>query len=65
MANLDPDFRKDPKDASKPFCCRCQKNFKDGQKHIAVTVDWNTWNVTLGGQELLGSDCARKIGLNA
>jgi hypothetical protein len=57
---LDPDFRKDaPKD--RPFCVRCQKEVKDPAKAVKVTVNWDTWQVTEGGNELMGMDCWRAI----
>jgi hypothetical protein len=78
LAYLDPDFRKQT-DADKPFCCRCQKPLKDSADEltgIPVTVNWETWEVQRGhnapmdypnqrviGNELIGKDCAKKIGL--
>lgn len=57
---LDPDFRKDaPK--SGPFCVRCQKPIQDPAKAVQVTVDWNTWLVVAGGEDLMGADCWKKI----
>ncbi len=41
----DPDFRfthTHPKDASKPYCLRCQHNV-DVRKAIAVTANEETW----------------------
>lgn len=56
--NLDPDFRKDePKQGA--YCVRCQKPIKDPA--VRVTVDWNTWLVMEGGEELMGADCWRTI----
>lgn len=63
MINLDPDFRNNTKNINKPHCCRCQKNFKNNQGYLEVTVNWDNWEVSLGGKELLGKDCAKKIGL--
>lgn len=60
---LDPDFRKDA-DPSKPFCVRCQKPIKDPKTAKSVTVDWNTWQVSEGGIELIGSDCWRIVKKN-
>ena len=57
---LDPDFRKDaPKDSA--YCVRCQKAIKDTSKAVLVTVNWDNWDVTLGGKELLGKDCFKII----
>ncbi len=60
-AALDPDFRKSPKTAI--YCCRCQKDIADQTKAVRVTVDWDTWLVIMGGNDLMGRDCAKKIGL--
>lgn len=60
-AQLDPDFRRDPK--TDIYCVRCQKDIADPNDAIRVTVNWETWLVTLGGKELIGKDCAKKIGL--
>jgi hypothetical protein len=63
----------------KPHCCRCQKEIRDIATAIQVTVNWETWEVADGwnvdmryhgspsviGNELIGPDCARKIGLRA
>lgn len=58
---LNPDFRRDaPRD--KPYCVRCQKAV-DPNKARHVTVDWNTWEVTDGGDELIGPDCWKAITL--
>ncbi len=65
---LDPDYRKDPpfdivggRRVSRPHCARCQKEIKDVSKAVRVTVNPDTWDVTLGGDELLGSDCFKTI----
>lgn len=57
---LDPDYRKWP-DMSKPWCIRCQKPIKDVTKAIECTV--MDVHVSLGGSDLIGKDCAKKIGL--
>jgi hypothetical protein len=58
--NLDPDFRKDvPEDAM--YCVRCQKPIKNMSKAVHVTVNWNTWLVVEGGEELIGADCWKTI----
>ena len=60
----------------KPHCCRCRKEIRDLDSAIQVTVNWETWEVADGwdvdmqyhgsprviGNELIGPDCARKIG---
>jgi len=61
MAYLDPDFRNLPK--TETFCVRCQKDMSDATSALRVSVDWDTWDVTLGGDHLMGRDCAKKIGL--
>lgn len=61
MIDLDPDFRRDPKTVI--YCVRCQKDIADAAKAIRVSVNWDTWEVTLGGDHLLGRDCAKRIGL--
>jgi len=58
--NLDPDFRKDAPEGV-AYCVRCQKPIKDATKSVRVTVDWNTWLVTEGGEELMGADCWKTI----
>lgn len=60
MVYLDPDYRKNP-DTSKLFCVRCQKPLL-GKSH-KVTVNELTKDVTLGGEQHIGTDCAKKIGL--
>lgn len=55
---LDPDFRRDA--PSGPHCCRCQKAI-DPIRAIQVTVDWEQWEVTEGGSDLIGKDCWRII----
>jgi hypothetical protein len=63
----------------KPHCCRCAKEIRDIDTAIQVTVNWETWDVAEGwnvdmryhgspsviGNELIGPDCARKIGLRS
>lgn len=62
--------------AIKPFCERCGREIKDMSKAVKVTVNCDTFEVFLGhdvdtgypnkrviGNTLLGSDCARAIGL--
>jgi len=61
QVELNPDFRKNPK--TQRFCVRCQKDLNPTAQTVAVTVNWDTWMVRLGGNELLGVDCAKKIGL--
>ena len=56
MIYLDPDFRKNP--PKKGFyCVRCQKPIKDLIKAVEVTVNWDTWVVTKGGDESIGKNC--------
>ena len=57
---LDPDFRRDAPEEG-PYCVRCQKRIADISKAVHVTVDWNTWMVTEGGDDLMGHDCWAKI----
>ena len=58
--HLDPDFRRDaPKEG--PYCVRCQKPIRDPKKAAEVTVNWDTWEVTEGGEDLMGLDCWRTI----
>jgi len=45
--DYDPDFRRDPKDWQKPFCCRCQQNL-DMKKAIAVTINEETFTLVIG-----------------
>lgn len=59
---LDPDFRRDPKTGC--YCVNCQKDIQHPEKAIRVTVDWETWRFTLGGDDLLGPECAKKLGVN-
>lgn len=54
---LDPDYRRQAI-AGVPCCIRCQKPIK-GQA-VKVTLV-NDWYVTLGGTDLLGPDCWKKI----
>lgn len=58
---IDPDFRRTPK--TNQYCACCQQDIKDAAKALRVTVDWDTWTVTLGGNDLLGPDCAKRCGL--
>ena len=58
--NLDPDFRKDAPEGV-TYCVRCQKPIKDASKAVRVTVDWNTWLVMEGGEELMGANCWKTI----
>jgi hypothetical protein len=58
--NLDPDFRKDAP-TNGLYCVRCQKPIKDASKAVRVTVDWNTWLATEGGEEFMGADCWKTI----
>lgn len=63
---LDADYRKEPKRNSVgeflPHCCRCQKTI-DPDGALLVTTDAIGAQVKLGGSELIGKDCARKVGL--
>lgn len=43
----DLDFRRDPKDASKPYCMRCQQNV-DINKAVPVSVNEETWMAIKG-----------------
>lgn len=59
---LDPDYRKEP-DTSQPFCCRCQKPV-DPENALTCKVSGGLYDqVALGGDDLIGRDCAKKIGL--
>lgn len=68
-----PDFRREPKNPSNPYCCVCQKNV-DEKTAIAVTVNWESWTFANGhnqfaavhnsktsnkviGNEYMGRDC--------
>ena len=71
------DYTKDPKDGGrKPFCLRCGQEIQDMSKAVPVTFNCDTFEVVLGhdidtgyhnqrviGNELLGSDYAKVIGL--
>jgi len=65
---LDPDYRRDP-DTSLPYCCRCQKVIKGKGKGIKVSVDFSSLGgaelvmLNSDGDSLIGSDCAKIIGL--
>lgn len=60
---MDPDFRRDSPDG-KPYCVCCQRGV-DPAKAIRVTVDWDRWMVTEGGDELMGKDCWKRMVANA
>lgn len=60
---LDPDFRRVPK--TNVHCVNCQNDIKDVSKAIHVTVNWETWEFTLGGDELLGPGCAKRLGVKS
>jgi hypothetical protein len=65
-----------PYDPKQPYCERCGKEIKDLSKAVKVTFNCDTFEVYLGhdvatgypnkrvvGNTLLGSDCAKRIGL--
>lgn len=71
---MDPDYRRDPK--TKHFCCRCQKDIKDGSPYRMVHCveggmcalhpgDEDKYVPDAGdmGTHPIGMDCARKIGI--
>jgi hypothetical protein len=81
VCNLDPDFRgKAPKDSEGnylPYCARCQRKV-DVSKSRKAWVNWETWEVSLDreaivkghspsviGEEFIGPDCWKAIGLPA
>lgn len=53
---LNPDFKRDAPKSGR-YCVRCQRRLRDRAKVVHVTVDWETWQVTEGGEELMGADC--------
>jgi hypothetical protein len=57
---LDPDFRRDDPRVG-PYCVRCQKKISDPDRATRVTVDWESWLVTEGGDELIGPDCWKVV----
>lgn len=57
---LDPDFRREPPDIG-DYCVQCQRPIRDPKKAVRVTVDWDTWFVREGGEELVGADCWKEI----
>lgn len=58
--DLDPDFRRGAPDGDVPYCARCQKKV-DPAKAKRVTVCWETWKVSEGGNEFVGQDCWKAI----
>jgi hypothetical protein len=64
---MDPDYRRNPKTPF--FCIRCQKDIKPGQGHrwvycgVDLAFAVHPEDVTNEDKFPIGSDCAKKIGL--
>lgn len=55
---LDPDYRRDAPTTG-PYCIRCQRSLRNC-KSVQVTLT-SMWTVKLGGEELMGLDCWKKV----